>query len=73
MTRMAQDIHIQLNGKTESVPIGTTVRSLLESRQVNANTVACELNLKIIRRAVLGETILNEGDALEIIHMVGGG
>jgi thiamine biosynthesis protein ThiS len=51
----------------------STVRQLLELRGVNPNVVACELNMTIVRRAAQPETILNEGDVLEILQMIGGG
>ena len=64
---------IQVNGKWEEIQPDVTVRALLESRKINPNVVACELNLTILRRHALGNTVLNEGDTLEIIQMIGGG
>lgn len=66
-------MNLEINGKKENVPDGLSVRALLESRGINPNLVACELNLTILRRAALGETPLKEGDRLEIIQMIGGG
>jgi sulfur carrier protein len=66
-------MRVTVNGKAEDVKSGSTVRSLLEEKGINPNVVACELNLKIVRRAHLGETALNDGDELEIIQMIGGG
>lgn len=64
---------IQVNGKKIEAGDGVSVQTFLEEKGVNSSVVACELNLKIIRRAHLGETILKEGDSLEIIQMIGGG
>lgn len=64
---------IQINGKEENVQDGFSVKSLLESKQINPNVVACELNLQVLRRAQLESIILKEGDRLEIIRMIGGG
>lgn len=66
-------ISVQVNGKHESVPEGITVKEFLESRGINPNVVACELNLQILKRAALPTTILNEKDTLEVIQMIGGG
>ncbi len=52
---------------------GATVKQILEQRQLSPNVVACELNEKILKRATLGETLLHDGDVLEIIQMIGGG
>jgi sulfur carrier protein len=64
---------IQVNGRAEEVQGPLTIKSLLETKKINPNVVACELNLKIIRRAQLDNVNLNEGDVLEIIQMIGGG
>jgi thiamine biosynthesis protein ThiS len=64
---------VQVNGKQEDVGDGATIKTLLESKGINPNVVACELNLTIIKRAQLSDTVLKTGDALEIIQMIGGG
>jgi len=66
-------ISLTINGKEEKVVEGSSIKTLLEGKGINPNVVACELNLTIIKRAFLGETILKEGDQLEIIQMIGGG
>lgn len=66
-------MQIQINGKTEQIDDDTSVRSLLETKGINPNLVACELNLTIIKRARLGEVKLKDGDVLEILQMIGGG
>jgi thiamine biosynthesis protein ThiS len=70
---MGELIEIDLNGKKEHIQNGLSLKSLLDSMGVNSNLVACELNLKIIRRANLDQTALKPGDTLEIIQMIGGG
>jgi thiamine biosynthesis protein ThiS len=40
---------------------------------LDPRTVVVELNRKIIRRPQLEETALSEGDAVELVHFVGGG
>jgi thiamine biosynthesis protein ThiS len=66
-------MNVRVNGKDLEMPEGTTVRQVLELRQISPNVVACELNETILKRARLGETVLSEGDVLEIIQMIGGG
>jgi thiamine biosynthesis protein ThiS len=66
-------IHLRVNGKDETSAAGQSVKEFLVGKGINPNVVACELNLKIIRRAQLGETTLKNGDTLEIIQMIGGG
>lgn len=64
---------IQVNGKPENVEPGTSVRDYLASKGINPNVVACELNMKIIRRPQLGDAVLKSGDVLEVIRIIGGG
>ena len=66
-------MQIQINGKQEQVESDTTIKSLLEKKEINPNVVACELNLKIIKRSQLSDVLLKEGDELEVIQMIGGG
>ncbi|MCG3203892.1 MAG: hypothetical protein KCHDKBKB_00569 [Elusimicrobia bacterium] len=66
-------ISVQINGKSEKISAGISVKDYLVSKGINPHVVACELNLKILKRASLSETILNEGDTLEVIQMIGGG
>jgi thiamine biosynthesis protein ThiS len=66
-------MRVTVNGKPEDVAEGSTVKSLLEMKGISPNVVACELNLKILRRATLGQEMLKDGDVLEIIQMIGGG
>lgn len=64
---------VTVNGKPETIEDSSSIKSLLVKKGINPNVVACELNLKIIRRAHLDEVFLKEGDTLEIIQMIGGG
>jgi thiamine biosynthesis protein ThiS len=64
---------VNINGERKSIPPGQTVLAYLESNHINPNIVACELNLKILRRAHLGSAELKDNDTLEIIRMIGGG
>lgn len=64
---------IVVNGAAADVKEGMTVKTFLEEKGINPNIVACELNLKIIRRNELSDTFLKDGDQLEILRMIGGG
>ncbi len=66
-------IQLTVNGKPVEIEAGLTVKKYLESKGVNPNVVACELNLTILRRANLDQVVLQEKDELEIIQMIGGG
>ena len=66
-------ITVQINGQKETVENDISIKTLLLNRNINPNIVACELNLKVIRRAELDNVKLKEGDVLEVIRMIGGG
>ena len=62
-----------VNGVKQSVPDGTTVTQLLSTLQIAPERVVVELNLTILKRAELGNTVLKDGDQVEVVHFVGGG
>jgi sulfur carrier protein len=66
-------VKIVLNGDEKSLPEPLTLQQLLDSLQIQSGRVACEVNLKIIRRAQYADTVIKEGDAVEIIQAIGGG
>jgi thiamine biosynthesis protein ThiS len=67
------EIEIMINGEPRVVPGPTTVADLLHHLGLDPRTVVVELNRKIVRRPQLGDTPLAEGDAVELVHFVGGG
>jgi thiamine biosynthesis protein ThiS len=64
---------IQLNGDERQVPGGLTLAGLLEWLGLPLDRVAVERNLEIVKRAKWTSTAIEDGDRLEVVHMVGGG
>ncbi|MFA5974762.1 MAG: sulfur carrier protein ThiS [Elusimicrobiota bacterium] len=64
---------ITLNGETKELSGPMTVQQLLDSLQIQTGRVACEVNLKIVKRAFYAGTPLKEGDTVEVIQAIGGG
>jgi sulfur carrier protein len=64
---------IWVNGEEKEIENGLTVSRLLEELQIRPGRVVVELNRDIVSREAHGSTLLKEGDALEIVHFVGGG
>jgi len=65
-------VNITTNGEAVSTePV--TVQEFLASVGIDPRRVAVELNLEILPKAQYQETLLKEGDSLEIVHFVGGG
>jgi sulfur carrier protein len=64
---------IRVNGEEKEITDGLSLARLLEELQIRAGRVVVELNRNIVSREAHGSTLLKEGDALEIVHFVGGG
>ena len=73
MTTVMSELTITLNGYPRRVAAGSSVADLLASLDLPAEKVAVERNLAIVPRSTFAEVVLAEGDALEIVHFVGGG
>ena len=69
----ADTIRVQLNGKEREVSRGLTVRALLEELELQPGAVVVELNREILERDSYGGVDVSEGDAIELVHFVGGG
>jgi len=64
---------IQLNGEQREVAVGITLAGLLEELELESRNVAIEVNLDVVPRAHHAEHVLNDGDQVEIVTLVGGG
>ena len=72
MTDAALEIAIVVNGEARDVPAGLTVRGLLDHLGI-AGLAAVERNRELVPRARQATVLVERGDALEIVHLVGGG
>jgi thiamine biosynthesis protein ThiS len=66
-------IELIVNGEPKRVSGPATLEQLLHDLELDARAVVVELNRKIVRRPDLGHTRLQNGDAVELVHFVGGG
>jgi sulfur carrier protein len=64
---------VRVNGEEKEIADGLSIARLLEELQIRPARVVVELNQDIVSRAAHGSILLKEGDALEIVHFVGGG
>lgn len=62
-----------VNGAPLDAPDNCTVSHLLEILEVRSKGVAVERNRQIIPRGQHEATVLDEGDQLEVVTLVGGG
>lgn len=66
-------MNIHVNGQPRKIAAETTVAELLRELSVTQPHVAVELNLEVVPRAEHAETVLRDGDQLEVVTLVGGG
>ena len=69
---MTDGRQIKFNGEQRAVR-ASTVGQLLEELDLEGKKVAVELNREIVPRTSFATTALSDGDAVEIVHFVGGG
>lgn len=64
---------LKVNGEEKTFDAPLTLAALIENMGLKPDRVAVELNREIAPRNRWGETQLEDGDRLEIVHFVGGG
>ena len=66
-------MRIVLNGEERQHDEGLSLAGLVERLGMKPDRVAVELNREIVPRELWPQTVLRDGDRLEIVHFVGGG
>ncbi len=66
-------IQVQVNGKEREIQSGLSVHELVESFDLNPLLIVVELNREILSRDQFEDVQVSEGDAVELVHFVGGG
>lgn len=64
---------IEVNGESHDVPAALTIGELVHHLALARERLAIELNQRVVRRADWQQTVLKQGDRVEIVHFVGGG
>ena len=64
---------IQLNGEPRTLPPGATLAEVLALAGLSERRVAVEVNGGIVPRSAHARHVLCDGDAVEIVHALGGG
>ena len=63
---------VKVNG-TELDIAGKTLAEYLATTNYDMKRIATELNGEIVPKATYAETVLKDGDSIEIVSFVGGG
>jgi thiamine biosynthesis protein ThiS len=62
-----------MNGQSREIEAGTTVARLIETLNMQPRYLAVERNFELVPRTRHAECLLEDGDKLEIVTLVGGG
>ena len=66
-------IEVQINGVKVELEPGTTVASILESKEVRQEMVAVEVNGELVQKGKYPTLVLEAGDEMEFLHYMAGG
>jgi len=64
---------IRLNGEPYDIAGPVTISALLAALNIDPRIVAVEHNVVVVKRQQYDETMIREGDEVEIVRFVGGG
>jgi sulfur carrier protein len=66
-------MRVLVNGESIEVPEGVSVAGLLEHLKVKREYTAVALNREITPKGQYADTLLKDGDKVEIVRPMGGG
>lgn len=64
---------ITINGEQKIFPEKLSVEEMLAQLKLDSIKIAVERNLEIVSRSLYSQTLLADGDEIEIVHFIGGG
>ncbi len=70
---MKQLVDVVVNGEHKQIAQGATLLEVLAELELDPRAVVVEHNRPIVRRPGLGDVTVAAGDAIELVHFVGGG
>ncbi|QDV61871.1 Sulfur carrier protein ThiS [Crateriforma conspicua] len=72
-TKQRTMIHLTVNGEPTTVEKAMSVRQLLNTVDVPPNYLAVEVNEEVVPREDYDNHVVNDGDRVEVVTLVGGG
>ncbi len=64
---------LSLNGQSVSITAAATLADLLEQQEYQAQKIAIAVNGEFVPRSLYAETLVSDGDQIDVIQAVGGG
>ena len=68
-----QSLKVRVNGEERRVAGGVSIAQMLGELGLDPLRVAVERNLEVVPRSTLADVTVEDGDAFEVVHFVGGG
>ena len=65
-------MNIQLNGEQKEIE-ATTIAQLVIELGLEKRMLAVEQNLEVVPKSKYADTMIEAGDRIEVVHMIGGG
>lgn len=62
-----------VNGERMALPEGMTLRGLIERQGLGSAACAAEVNKRLVPRREQESTLLQDGDQVELVTLIGGG
>jgi len=72
-TEPPPSVRVRVNGEERALAASTSVADLLKELGVSHARVAVEFNREILPKPSYPDTLLRDGDSLEVVQFVGGG
>lgn len=66
-------VNISLNGDTVAISESQFLSEVLQQQGYQTQKIAVAINGEFVSRSLYVETLLNNGDAIDVIQAVGGG
>ncbi len=66
-------MQVTVNGESRELAPGITVRGLLDDLGVDAGRTVVEVNRTVLSRDEYDTAVINDGDVVELVEVVGGG
>lgn len=72
-TKFIESMQIKVNGETRQLDAPLSLAALAAELNLKPTQVAIERNLEIVPRSRYSDTLLADGDQIEIVQFIGGG
>ncbi len=66
-------MRIVVNGKAMEIARNTNLSEFVRSCKVKENMAVVVLNERVVKKDIWNETMLTEGDCIELVSLIGGG